>query len=206
MTVTATTVDLLRHGEPVGGRRYRGQRDDPLSPRGWAQMLTAVEAEGPWQAVVSSPLARCADFARALAAQRDLPLTLEPRLMEIGFGAWEGRTAAELTRDDPLRLLRFWNDPEGERPPGAEPLARFEARVLAAWEDCLAAAPGGRLLLVTHAGVIRLILTRVLGMPRQHLYRLQVPSAGLSRVEVLAGGGLRHARLLFHGRPPGSWK
>ena len=34
-----TTIDLIRHGEPVGGRRYRGGRmDDPLSEKGWAQM------------------------------------------------------------------------------------------------------------------------------------------------------------------------
>jgi len=32
---TTTTIDLLRHGEPVGGKRYRGQIDDPLSEKGW---------------------------------------------------------------------------------------------------------------------------------------------------------------------------
>jgi len=37
-----TTLDLMRHGEPVGGRRYRGQMDDPLSEKGWAQMRNAV--------------------------------------------------------------------------------------------------------------------------------------------------------------------
>ncbi|MHB1590203.1 MAG: histidine phosphatase family protein [Sulfuricella sp.] len=38
----STTIDLIRHGEPVGGRRYRGRTDDPLSEKGWNQMWTAV--------------------------------------------------------------------------------------------------------------------------------------------------------------------
>jgi alpha-ribazole phosphatase/probable phosphoglycerate mutase len=37
-----TTLDLLRHGESVGGRKYRGQTDDPLSEKGWAQMRDVV--------------------------------------------------------------------------------------------------------------------------------------------------------------------
>ncbi|MEK6748901.1 MAG: histidine phosphatase family protein, partial [Pseudomonadota bacterium] len=37
-----TVVDMIRHGEPVGGKRYRGHRDDPLSDIGWRQMREAV--------------------------------------------------------------------------------------------------------------------------------------------------------------------
>ena len=39
-----TLIDMIRHGEPVGGRRYRGQIDDPLSEKGWRQMWAAVAA------------------------------------------------------------------------------------------------------------------------------------------------------------------
>jgi iron complex transport system substrate-binding protein len=49
-----TTLDLMRHGEPVGGRKYRGQLDDPLSEKGWAQMRWAVWEHCPWQAGVPS--------------------------------------------------------------------------------------------------------------------------------------------------------
>ena len=51
----STVIDLLRHGEPLGGRRYRGQRDDPLSEQGWRQMRASVGGYREWQAVVSSP-------------------------------------------------------------------------------------------------------------------------------------------------------
>lgn len=64
-----TTVDLLRHGEPVGGRKYRGQTDDALSETGWAQMRAAVDGHRPWDVIVSSTLLRCIEFARELAAR-----------------------------------------------------------------------------------------------------------------------------------------
>lgn len=179
-----TTLDLLRHGEPVGGSRYRGQTDDPLSDKGWAQMRTAVGDAHPWDHIVSSPLSRCSDFARELATRHALPLDLDPRLMEIGFGAWEGRSAAELMRTDADVLARFWRDPLQHTPPGGETLPAFQARVVGAWDDLLAQHPGRRLLLVCHAGVIRLLLSHALGMPLAHMFRIQVANAGLSRLRI----------------------
>ncbi|NIU60591.1 MAG: histidine phosphatase family protein, partial [Pseudomonas stutzeri] len=67
---------------------------------GWQQMRDAVALAGPWDVLVSSPLQRCAAFARELAAERRLPLRIEPELRELHFGAWEGRSAAELMSTD----------------------------------------------------------------------------------------------------------
>lgn len=197
-TIISTTVDLMRHGEPVGGRRYRGQIDDPLSDRGWAQMRDAVADHCPWSAVISSPLLRCAEFGRELAARHDLPLTLDARLMELGFGEWEGRTAEELMRDDPERLARFWRDPITHRPPGGESLAAFRERVVGAWEQLLAERAGKPLLVVCHAGVIRMIVRHVLDMPLDRLFRIQVPSAGLTRIRVDGSGADALPKLVFH--------
>ena len=196
-TVT-TTLDLLRHGEPVGGSRYRGQIDDPLSDKGWGQMRTAVGNAHPWDRIISSPLTRCSDFARELATRHALPLDLEPRLMELGFGEWEGRTAQELMRTDADILARFWRDPLHHTPPGAETLPAFEARVIAAWNDLLAQHRGQRLLLVCHAGVIRLLLSHALAMPLAHMFRIQVPNAGLSRLRVDHHLDGLLPRLIFH--------
>ncbi|MGH8587449.1 MAG: histidine phosphatase family protein [Gammaproteobacteria bacterium] len=79
-----------------------------------------------------SPLARCADFARALARRRSIPLEVNEDLREMHFGTWEGRTAAELMERYPEALSRFWRDPLNHPSPGAEPLARLRARTLAA--------------------------------------------------------------------------
>ncbi|MEN6585412.1 MAG: alpha-ribazole phosphatase family protein [Sulfuricella sp.] len=195
-----TLIDLLRHGEPEGGVRFRGHIDDPLSATGWAQMHAAAATAGGWEVIVTSPLRRCADFSAELASRLGVPLESEPHLREIGFGAWEGLTAEQVAARDPEALARFWRDPAQHTPPGGEPLADFEARVAAGWNDLLQRHAGKRILLVCHGGVIRLIIARVLAMPRSHLFRLNVPFASVSRIRVL--GDQAQSELMFLGRNP----
>lgn len=195
-----TRIDLLRHGEPVGGRRYRGQTDDPLSETGWKQMRAAVSDRRDWDIVYTSPLRRCAEFAAELATRHGLPLTSDPRFKEIGFGSWEGCTADELRMQDPQRIERFWRDPVGNRPEGAETIASFHARVSEAWRDLLAAHPGKRILIVGHAGITRMILSLVLDSPPQHMFRIQVQNAGLTRIRVQGAGPGSFPMLVFHGK------
>jgi alpha-ribazole phosphatase/probable phosphoglycerate mutase len=196
---TVTTLDLMRHGEPVGGRRYRGQTDDPLSEKGWVQMRDAVGNHCPWQAVISSSLARCADFARELAERHQLPLEIDARLIELGFGAWEGRTPDELTAADPETLNRFRRDPEVHAPQGAELLTAFRERIISAWDSLLVRYGGEHVLVVAHAGVIRMVVAQVLNVPLQHLFRMQVPDAGITRIRVEKHDGQLFPQLLFHG-------
>ena len=195
-----TRVDLLRHGEPVGGRRYRGQIDDPLSDKGWQQMRAAVADRRDWDVVYTSPLRRCAEFAAELAARHELPLTTDPRFKEISFGSWEGRTADEIRSQDAQRIERFWRDPVANRPEGAETIADFHARVSAAWRELLVAHPGKRILLVGHAGITRMILSLVLGSPPQHMFRIQVENAGLTQIRVRGTGPESLPMLVFHGK------
>jgi alpha-ribazole phosphatase/probable phosphoglycerate mutase len=197
--MSRTVVDLIRHGEPVGGRKYRGQIDDPLSPKGWTQMRRAVGDHADWDVIVTSTLRRCSEFAEELAARHQLPLERDERLIEIGFGVWEGRTASELTATDPDVLRRFQADPLGHRPEGAEPLDAFRQRVVAAWEEVLQRHRGRRVLLVGHAGMMRAIVGHVLQVPHESFYRLQVANAGITRIEVELRGVELWPRLLFHG-------
>ena len=197
-----TQIDLLRHGEPVGGRRYRGQIDDPLSEKGWQQMRASVKGMQSWDVLYSSPLRRCAEFAQELSGQLSLPIKTDERLKEIGFGCWEGRTPDDISRDDPFRLENFWRDPVTNRPDGAETLTGFQARVSAAWAGICAAHPGQRVLIVGHAGITRMILSLVLGCPVEHMFRIQVENAGLTRILIQGQGTDALPMLVFHGRPP----
>lgn len=198
MPDTVTTIDLIRHGEPVGGNRYRGQLDDPLSEKGWMQMRAAVADHCPWNVIVSSTLSRCAAFAGELAQRHAIPLELDARLMEIGFGEWEGRTAAEVTAQDAMLLKRFWLDPLNNVPPGAEKMTAFRDRVIPAWEDILTRHHGKHVLIVGHAGVIRMVVRHVLDMPLERVFRLSVPNAGITRVRVERNGEQTLPTLLFH--------
>ena len=193
-----TQIDLLRHGEPEGGSKYRGQSDDPLSERGWTQMRDAVGESASWDVVVSSPLRRCLAFARRLADERGLALEVDDRLKEVGFGDWEGRTKDEIEARAPGSLARFYDDPLRWRPAGAEPLADFRDRVLEGCDALARRHAGLRVLLVTHAGVIRMVVGSVLAAPLERAYRIQVPYAGVTRIVVRGGDSLSQAQLLFH--------
>ncbi|UCC57457.1 MAG: alpha-ribazole phosphatase family protein [Gammaproteobacteria bacterium] len=181
----------MRHGEPVGGRRYRGQIDDALSEKGWEQMWNAVDTDPDWQQIVSSPLQRCSAFAASLAESLALPLQVESRFMEVGFGDWEGKTRDELDRLDPGQIGRFYRDPVNNRPPGAEPLEKFTDRVLTAFREILKRFSGQSVLVVAHAGVIRVILAHALDMPFSTMYRINVPNAGISRISTHPERGFR---------------
>ena len=195
MESSETLVDLIRHGEPEGGRRFRGVTDDPLSERGWRQMREAIGVREPWKAVATSPLRRCAEFAQDLAGRLHLPLEEVPDLREIAFGSWEGRTAADVLAEGPGDLYGFWRDPENTRIPGGEMLPAFRDRVIPAWDDLIERYSGPSLLIVAPGWVVRILLTHVLGMPLSHLFRLEVAYADRSRIRVDSAG----ARLVAHG-------
>lgn len=178
-----TIIDLIRHGEPVGGRKYRGSIDDPLSERGWAQMRAATAQPEPWEHIVSSPLLRCRAFAEELANRLGVPWEIDPRLSEVGFGSWEGKTGAELRAADPDVLKRFYHDPVGARPEGAEPLDAFLGRVGAGLDALRYQHAGRHVLVVCHAGVIRAAVAHTLGTPPAAMYRLDVSNAALTRLK-----------------------
>jgi alpha-ribazole phosphatase/probable phosphoglycerate mutase len=192
-----TVVDLLRHGEPLGGSRYRGQVDDPLSERGWQQMWEAVDAVTCWQRIVTSPLLRCREFALQLGERLDIPVHAEARFREVGFGEWEGRTRAELEQIRPGQVQRFYRDPIAHRPEGAEPLDAFIARVSEAFVELLDRYAGEAVLVVAHAGVIRAILAHALDIPPASMYRIHVPNAGISQLRT---DRIRGFNLMSHGR------
>ncbi|WP_443692134.1 alpha-ribazole phosphatase family protein [Pseudomonas protegens] len=181
-------LDLLRHGETELGGGLRGSLDDALTATGWQQMREAVQGRGPWDRVLSSPLQRCARFAQEMAEQLQLPLSLEPDLQELHFGAWEGQSAAALMETDADDLGRFWADPYAFTPPGGEPVELFSLRVLGAIERLYQACSGQRVLLVSHGGVMRLLLARARGLPRQQLLNVEVGHGALFRLQVASEG------------------
>jgi len=190
-----TIIDLIRHGEPEGGSRYRGNRiDDPLSEKGWSQMWAAVENPPAWQQIISSPLLRCRAFADALAEKQGLPVEVDERLREIGFGDWEGQTRAQIQQRSQVEYDNFYRDPVNCRPEGAEPLDAFIERTHSVFEDAIKHYNGSHLLIVAHAGVIRALVTYALGARAASMYRINISNAGKTRVTHDHNG----TKLQFH--------
>ncbi len=171
-----TYIDVIRHGEPVGGRRYRGYSiDDPLTEKGWTQMRAAVPESPQWQHIVSSPLKRCLEFSQELANDLQIPFSIEDNMKEIGFGEWEGKTPEEILAEDSEALNLFYKNPVNNRPKGAEPLDTFSVRVWNAYQSIIENHQHKYVLIVAHAGVARAITANILNMSLDDVYsRLKI--------------------------------
>ena len=193
-------IDLLRHGEvegPVGVARGCGT-DVPLTEQGWLQMKLVEQAlckEGTLNAIATSPLSRCALFARQFSDSAKLSLTTLEQMREIDFGHWEGKQAHEI--EEQQLLDRFMENPDGLQMPGGELFNHFADRVLNEWELWLADVSGEHRLLICHGLVQRIILVHLLAIPLSHIWRLALPYGAWSRVSLLKG---EQPRLLFLNR------
>ena len=188
MKTSALTIDVIRHGEPVGGSRYRGHGiDDPLSEKGWRQMRDALSSAPAWGHIITSPMRRCREFAQEVSAQRGIPMTVVDDFREVGFGSWEGKTKADLMALDALAFERFYQDPVNQRPPGAELLGGFLRRVQSAWRQVVAEETQTHILVIAHAGVMRAILAGILDLEPAAMYRVVIKNAGVMRIAYRGG-------------------
>ena len=188
MAATPTRIVLIRHAEPdeaVRGRCY-GRLDVELSPRGreHAGRLGRQLAAGRIAAVYSSPLRRARATATPIAAALGLDLVLAAELAEIDCGELEGATWEEIERRYPGFF--FWSSvPAGFEFPGGESYADLAERASRTFEDIRARHPGETVVAVTHAGVLRSVLARLLSMPESQMFRLGVSYGGVSIVDWL---------------------
>lgn len=186
-----TIIDLIRHGEPLGGRMYRGHTiDDPLSDKGWRQMWDAVGHQSSWESIVTSPLKRCQEFALALGQKNGVAVTIENNFKEIGFGVWEGKTPEQLQADTPLEYDGFYRDPVNNRPQNSESLEVFSKRVTQGYAKIIANNPGRQVLIVCHAGVIRAIIANILHAAPLGIYKIKVSNGGVTRIRHGRYGGV----------------
>ncbi len=133
--------------------------------------------------------------ARRVAWQSEL----DPRLIEIGQGEWEGRTHAELEVSDADRY-RAWREAAGIRqPPGGEPISAATARVASLLDELLA-APAGTTCVVSHGGTLRIFARLVLELADDRSWALDVDNASLGAVD--RHGGPVAPRALERHRPP----
>ena len=180
----STIIDVIRHGEPEGGRAFRGHSiNDPLSEKGWQQMWDAVGEDAPWDQIITSPLERCQAFAEALMDVYKIPCETEDDFKEVGFGSWEGRTPDQIKEDNLQAYEDFYIDPVNKRPKDAEDLNKFIKRVKTAYANTIEKHQGKHILIVAHAGVNRAIIANALHSAPIGLYRIKVNNAGISRLK-----------------------
>ncbi|MDY7218808.1 histidine phosphatase family protein [Denitrificimonas sp. JX-1] len=179
-----TYIDLIRHGEPEGGRVFRGQTDHPLTERGIEQFKQRIQGlDLHWQHIITSPLLRCRTSAELLATERNIPLQIEPNLTEIHFGQWENQHVDKIMAEQSISAM--WQDPMHFCAPQGEPTQALQQRTLLAWQQALINYQGQRILMVTHGGVMRMLAQHLLELTPSAINKLSLPYAAVMSFKVI---------------------
>jgi probable phosphoglycerate mutase len=182
---------LLRHGQTLMSvqKRYAGRSDAPLTDLGVQQAVAAAKrlASAGIGLIVTSPLLRTVQTAQEVAATTGAPMVTDDGFRETDFGAWEGRTFAEVRERWPAELTAWLADPKLS-PPGGENFAEVSERVTGALHRVLAGREGQKILIVSHVTPIKTLVAAALHAPPAALYRMHLDVAALSEIEWYADG------------------
>jgi broad specificity phosphatase PhoE len=179
-------IDLVRHGESLFNRMgiVQGHTDSPLTDLGREQANRAGEVlrERGIRAIYTSDLARAWETACIVGEEIGVKPVVMEGFREIRLGKWEGRPIEEIREKDSKNLELWYSCPLEARIPGAESLEEFQKRVLNTLEEIKRKDGDGRIAIVSHGGVLSVIISCVLGLDINHLWHFRLSNASLSRV------------------------
>lgn len=206
-------------GEIIRGRSDVALSDEGKAQmwRSWRAISSALEqlpSQPERLALLSSPAQRCQAFAAELKADMPdyfpAPLQQHDWLWELDFGDWDGMKVASVYQQHSEAAEAFWRDPVANTPPGGESLPAFRSRVLDGWQTMVqrwlareanssegsgskgsgSSASADAALILTHSGVIRLLLAEILlpgQMPPAAVFNaLELPYAAWVRITLYA--------------------
>ncbi|BCV35324.1 histidine phosphatase family protein [Shewanella algae] len=206
-------------GEIIRGRSDVALSDEGKAQmwRSWRAISSALEQlpKAPESlTLLSSPALRCQAFAAELKADMPdyfpAPLQQHDWLWELDFGDWDGMKVASVYQQHSEAAEAFWRDPVANTPPGGESLPAFRSRVLDGWQtmvqrwlarevsssegsvsgDSGSSASADAALILTHSGVIRLLLAEILlpgQIPPAAVFNaLELPYAAWVRITLYA--------------------
>jgi alpha-ribazole phosphatase/probable phosphoglycerate mutase len=201
-----TVLYLIRHGETEGAekRRYKGSIDVPLSENGIRQMEQVskyiVEENkyfsnppsptflkggkgGLLDAVYCSDLQRAIKSAELIAKPHSLNPIIVPSLRERNFGIWESMSFDEIREKHPLEFDAWAGNPLRFSPMGGESTVEVKERVIDALDKILNTHEKQQIAIVSHGGVIRIMLCHFLGIPLENIFRVEQDYGALNIIE-----------------------
>ena len=178
---------LVRHGETeanVAGL-YSGHAPTPLTGRGIAQAQTlgTLLRNVPVDNVLCSELERARHTTQLILGDREVPVRNMPELNEMFFGDWEMRHHRDLAREDAENYAVWCNDWQNATPTNGEGFQAFSQRVerfiaqLADYKTCQ------NLLVVSHQGVLSVLIARLLSMPAAAMWHFRVEQGCWSAID-----------------------
>lgn len=185
-----TALYLVRHGRTSGNvaGALQGWTDTPLDSHGVKQahlVASRIAAEVRADALICSPLQRAHLTAQIIGNATGLTPIINPHLMEMNFGEFEGITVADIVRDHPDIARRMENIHDNDLAwPGGETRIRFHDRVWAAMLAILEDHIHQSSIVVAHGGVIGSFLAQVQGRNPNDWRSLSFANCSLTHLHV----------------------
>ena len=168
---------FIRHAETDMAGTFCGHSNPPINARGQHQIQTLINTlhGEEIECIFTSDLARAAYTARALADAFRVPCIEKPSLREIDFGNWEGLTWQQIQQRDEAYARRWTATYPNLPAPGGESFADFRARVIAEVTAISNDANLRHAAVVTHGGVMRIVLQTICGLGENEASELTKP-------------------------------
>lgn len=164
-----SSLTFIRHAETDMAGTFCGHSDPSINQQGRLQIKSLIDHLGGKgiDAIYSSDLRRAHETAQELSLAFSVPIIVMRELREIDFGDWEGLSWHTIEQRDPVDSQK-WLDAFPTLPtPRGELYSSFRKRVLAAIDNLLALEGARNIAVVTHAGVMRVVLQALLGYREQ---------------------------------------
>lgn len=179
------TLLFIRHAETDLAGRFCGHSNPPVNERGVRQIenLLAALANESIDSVYASDLSRALTTAGVIGRVFGLLPVALPSLREIDFGEWEGMSWKEIEARD-RAYAQQWSDDYPNLPaPGGESFEAFRSRVLTQINLLLSMSAQRCGAVVTHAGVMRIVLRSLCGLDEREAWEQSREYCGFFRYQ-----------------------
>ena len=180
-----TEIILTRHGETDWNvtEVFRGRIDVDLNETGvrQAELLAEYLSELKIDAVYSSPLQRALKTAELIAGWQALKVNVVHGLIDFDYGEWQGLSHREV-KGRYEELYKEWTiRPDRVRMPGGETLEDVRERAMAVVDDAVGSYGDGRVVLVSHRVVSKVLVCALLGLDNSHFWNIRLDTCGITR-------------------------
>ncbi|MBB6214608.1 alpha-ribazole phosphatase [Anaerosolibacter carboniphilus] len=182
---------LVRHGETISNCRgvYCGWLDIPLTDKGIHQAEESAEKmkEVSLDVMITSDLLRTRKTAEIINKHHHIEIKNIDSFREMNFGLWEGLSYEEIINQFPDELNAWEKEWLNYPVPEGESLRQMYERVIRGIEKLIEDHPKGRILLVSHGGCIRGILSHLIGRGIEDYWKYKVENCGITKIEIVDG-------------------
>lgn len=183
---------LVRHGQTNWNTQHRaqGRTDIPLDETGKKQALLLAEAlkNKHIDAIISSPLSRAYDTAKAVGDTAGLQVETDELLTELRFGEWEGMNFDEIGEKYPEQLAEWRQHPYFCHVPGAETPQQVLDRMLVFYDKLKQAHADDTVVIVSHTLPLKVMITHLVGIPYDNMHVLRLDNTGYTQIDIRADG------------------